>query len=264
LNFAGQYARAIACSAQLLKIPAVILAESGICPNEMRELQEMGSIVDLPSDKPSGPLSAAFNLQAFYVDPLDDPYTLAGLGTVALEILKQIQDYQNLQAIFCSVRAAGLLEAIGLSVKHFSPNVKVIGVDALPSTELSKLYGASTDPADTNFDAQITSPLKGSQDHLPVVSQDHLDRTLTTEISRVNPHVVDDIIMVKACEVQSAIRDVFQETRAIVDLNGALAVAGMTRYASVTGSLDAEQRVKSLVAVLSSADVVFEDIKAFI
>jgi threonine dehydratase len=70
--------------------------------------------------------------------------------------------------------------------------------------------------------------------------------------------------MVKACEVQSAIRDVFQETRAIVDLNGALAVAGMTRYASVTGSLDAEQRVKSLVAVLSSADVVFEDIKAFI
>lgn len=260
----GQYARAIAYSARLLNIPAVILVGPEMCPNEVHELQQMGSVVEHLSDEPSGPLSAAFNVQALYIDPLNDPYTLAGLGTVALEILRQVKDDQQLEGIFCSARAGGALEAIGLSVKQFAPHVKVIGVDVLPSVELSKLYGFPIDLPNAECNTHIPNALKTGQDNLPVISHDHLDRTLTTEISRVNPHVVDHVIMVKACEIQSAIRDTFQETRGIVDLNGALAVAGMMRFASTTGSLDVKERAKSLVAVISSADVVFDNIKEFV
>lgn len=98
-------------------------------------------VIKVPSDDALDPLSAALRPQASCINLLRGPYTLADMGTVGLEILRQVKDPRQLEAIFCSPRSGGALEAIGLSVKQFAPQVKVVGVDIICAADSSKING---------------------------------------------------------------------------------------------------------------------------
>ncbi|KAK2873339.1 hypothetical protein FQN49_002435 [Arthroderma sp. PD_2] len=248
----GHYARATAWSSQLLKMQAVVIVSPCMPDNEVHELHKMGcAVTQSLSPDSMNPLTSAFKHQAPYVNPLNDPYVLAGIGTAGLEILQQIKDTPNLDSIFCSASAGGVLEGIGLSVKQFAPHVKVIGV-SLPSTE------PKSQVILPHYVESEGSELINSLMATPEYPKLSHDGEMKTEAGRIHSAVVDEVIVVEPEEVLTAIKDVFLESRVIVDLNGALAVAGMKRYALDVGS---QQKLGPLVAVISSANITFEQLR---
>jgi threonine dehydratase len=215
------------------------------------------AVLKVPSDDALDPLSAALRLQASCINLLRDPYTLAGMGTVGLEILRQAKDPRQLEAIFCSARSGGALEAIGLSVKQFAPQVKVVGVDIICAANSSEINGILCDSSIADQQLKLLSSLTVVHENRHAHDHDDGDEDLKRDGIQANAEVIDEIIMVEPLEIQTAVRDTFRETRGIVDINGALAVAGMMKYAS-QGS---KETSRALVAVISSAEVELEDLK---
>ncbi|KAJ6112195.1 hypothetical protein N7523_008256 [Penicillium sp. IBT 18751x] len=254
----GHYAQGIAIAAQLLKTQAVILIDPKTPEHVVHELRQMGCVVlKVPSDDALDPLSAALRLQAPCINLLRDPYTLAGIGTVGLEILSQVKNPRQLEAIFCSARAGGALEAIGLSVKQFAPQVKVIGVDIICAAESSEINDFLCHSSIADQQIKLLSSLAVVHENRHIRDHEVGDKDFMTEVMHANAGVVDEMIMVEPLEIQAAVKDTFRETRGIVDINGALAVAGMMRYASKAS----KEPSRALVAVISSAEVDFEDLK---
>lgn len=243
----------------------MILIDDKTPDQEVHELRQMGcAVLKASSASALDPLSAALRMQAPCINPLNDPYTLAGMATVGLEILKQVKEPQQLEGIFCSARAGGALEAIGLSVKRFAPHVRVIGVDTMYAAESSELYGLLCHSSIADKQLEILNSFAAAPERRQVGSHDYGDGEIMTEAARINAEVVDEVIMVESLEIQVAVKDTFRETRGMVDFNGALAVAGMIRYASTARSLDPQKTPRTLVAVISSADVGFEDLKTLL
>ncbi|KAM5503435.1 hypothetical protein McaMca56_001363 [Microsporum canis] len=247
----GHYGRATAWSSQLLKMQAVVIASTCMSDNEAHELRKMGcAVLQTLSPASMSPVSSAFKNKAPYINPLNDPYVLAGIGTAGLEILQQIKDTPSLDSIFCSASAGGVLEGIGLSVKQFAPHVKVIGVNLLSTKQTSQaVLPQHAEPE--GFE------LVNSLMMMPECPELRRDSEMKTEADRIHPTVVDEVIVVEPEDVLTAIKDVFLETRVIMDLNGALAVAGMKRHALDVGS---QRKRRSLVAVISSANITFEQL----
>ncbi|KAJ5668553.1 uncharacterized protein N7477_007123 [Penicillium maclennaniae] len=123
-------------------------------------------------------------------------------------------------------------EAIGLSVKQFAPQVKVIGVDIIRAAESSETSGFLCRSSIADQQIKLLSSLAAVHENRHVSDHDYGDKDFMTEAMDANAGVVDEMIMVEPLEIQAAVKDTFRETRGIVDINGALAVAGMMRYAS--------------------------------
>lgn len=254
----GHYALGIAISAQLLKTQAVILIDPNTPEHQVHEVRQMGcAVLRVPSDDALSPLSAALRLKASCINLLGDPYTLAGIGTVGLEILRQAKDPRQLEAVFCSARSGGVLQAIGLSVKQFAPQVKVIGVEIICAADSTEVDGFLRDSSIADQQLKLLSSLAIVHEDRQLHQHCNGDEGLKAEGFRANEGVIDEILTVETQEIQTAVKDAFWETRGIVDINGALAVAGMMKYASNTS----RESSRALVAVISSAEVDFEYLK---
>lgn len=224
---------------------------------EEEELREMGCAVVRYTSAASIndiPLASQQKEQAPIVHPWDDPYVLAGLGTVGLEIVQQTKDAPELDAIFVSANAGGLLEGAGIFFKRFRPHVQIIGVRAQsPAVSESQSqhhrHGFELEQGNNKWLAEPGSFFSSNSGE-------------QTETGRVHDDVVDRMMFVEAGELWSAIEDVFGECRVIMDQDGALAVAGMKRYAAEE-RLSARAVGNSLLAVISSANVAFDQLHAF-
>jgi len=176
------------------------------------------------------------------IPPFDDPYVIAGQGTIGLELLRQTS-LQNLEAIFCCVGGGGLIAGVGIYVKRIAPHVKIIGVEA------------------NDANAMVQSLKLGRRVFLKEVglfADGAAVKTVGEETFRICQEVVDDVVLVSTDEICAAIKDTFEDTRSILEPAGALSLAGLKKWVGQNPSEDAN---RELVAVTSGANMNFDRLR---
>ncbi|KAI9762827.1 MAG: threonine deaminase [Chaenotheca gracillima] len=243
---AGNHAQGVAFSARHLKIPATIVMPEGTPSIKHRNVSRMGGSVLLHGADFDAAKDEAHRLEKLHgltnIPPFDDPYVIAGQGTIGMELLRQT-NLQELEAIFCCVGGGGLIAGIGMYIKRMAPHVKIIGVET--------------------FDANAM--VQSLRENRRVVLKDvglfadgAAVKTVGEETFRLCQEVVDEIIQVTTDETCAAIKDVFEDTRSIVEPAGALALAGLKRYVAANPSPNSN---RGLVAIASGANMNFDRLR---
>lgn len=149
-----------------------------------------------------------------FIPPFDDQHVIAGQGTIAPEILKQLRQ-ERLDAIFVCCGGGGMLAGISAYVKMVRPEIRVIGVNTLDSDAMYKALhtGHPVELAETGLFADGTAV-----------------RMVGKETFRLCQKYVDDFVLVSNDEICAAIKDAFNDTRSILEASGALALAGLKKY----------------------------------
>lgn len=236
----------MAYSARKLKIPATIVMPKGTPSIKHLNVSRLGGSVVLHGQDFDSAKEECARLEKLHgltnIPPFDDPYVIAGQGTIGMELLRQT-NLQNLEAIFCCVGGGGLIAGIGVYVKRIAPHVKIIGVET---------YDAN---------AMVQSLAKGERVVLKEVglfADGAAVKTVGEETFRLCKEVVDEVIQVTTDETCAAIKDVFEDTRSIVEPAGALALAGLKKYVANNPS---ENSNRQLVAIASGANMNFDRLR---
>lgn len=243
---AGNHAQGVAYSARKLKIPATIVMPEGTPSIKHLNVSRLGGHVVLHGpDFDAAKAECArreVQDQLINIPPFDDPYVIAGQGTIGMELLRQT-NLKKLEAIFCCVGGGGLLAGVGVYVKRIAPHVRVIGVETHDANALAQ------------------SLAKGERvvlNEVGLFADGAAVKQVGEETFRICQEVVDDIIQVSTDETCAAIKDVFEDTRSIVEPAGALAVAGLKKWVAMHPSTDTN---RSLVAVTSGANMNFDRLR---
>lgn len=214
---AGNHAQGVALAAQRLGTRAMIVMPQTTPRIKVQAVAMRGAEVVLHGDSYDDAYRHARRLAARggreFVHPYDDPEVIAGQGTIGAEILKQHRG--ELHAIFVPVGGGGLIAGIAAYVKQLRPGVKIVGVE----------------PDDA--DAMARSLKAGRRVRLREVgifADGVAVRQVGRETFRLARQYVDDMVLVSTDEICAAIKDVFEDTRTIMEPAGALAVAGAKRY----------------------------------
>jgi threonine dehydratase len=243
---AGNHAQGVAYSARKLKIPATIVMPSGTPSIKHANVARLGGSVILHGDDFDAAKAEATRLEELHgltnIPPFDDPYVIAGQGTVGMEILRQT-NLQDLEAVFCCVGGGGLIAGTGVYIKRIAPQVRIIGVEA---------YDAN---------AMVRSLELGSRvvlDEVGLFADGAAVKAVGEETFRVCQEVIDEVIQVTTDETCAAIKDVFEDTRSILEPAGALALAGLKKYVAKYPS---DNKERGLVAVASGANMNFDRLR---
>jgi len=214
---AGNHAQGVALAAQRLGCQATIVMPVTTPHIKIAAVESRGAKVVLFGDSYSDAYEEAQRLQkesgATFVHPYDDPDVIAGQGTIGMEILRQCQG--PLDAVFVAVGGGGLISGIGAYIKRVRPQVKIIGVQPVDS------------------DAMTRSLKEGHRVALPQVglfADGVAVKQVGKETFRLAQEVVDEMITVDTDATCAAIKDVFEDTRSILEPAGALAVAGIKAW----------------------------------
>lgn len=240
---AGNHAQGVALSAQRLNTRAVIVMPTTTPSIKIDAVRELGGDVVLAGESYSDAYEFAVDLAArdglSFVHPYDDPDVIAGQGTVAMEILRRLP--RDVDAIFCAVGGGGLLAGVAAYVKRLRPNILVIGVEAEGSDAMSQSLKAGE---------RVVLESVGLFADGAAVKQ------VGAEPFRIAQKSVDDMIIVSNDAICAAIRDVFEDTRSILEPAGAMSLAGLKAYARQQGWTG-----KRLVAVTSGANMNFDRLR---
>jgi len=240
---AGNHAQGVALAARELGIKATIVMPKTTPEIKVEGVRSRGGKVVLHGD--SFPEALAYSLKLVdekgfvYIHPYDDPHTIAGQGTVAMEILRQHPG--QLDAIFVPVGGGGLIAGIAAYVKYLRPEIKVIGVEPDDSNCLQAAMAAGE---------RVVLPQVGLFADGVAVAQigQH-----TFDICRLH---VDEVVTVSTDEICAAIKDIYDDTRSITEPAGALGVAGIKKYVELKGVTG-----QTLVAIDSGANVNFDRLR---
>ncbi len=214
---AGNHAQGVALGANRLGTRAVIVMPTTTPQLKIDAVKALGGEVVLQGDSYSDAHAHALTLQKkqglTFVHPFDDPDVIAGQGTIAMEMLRQHQG--PLDAVFVAIGGGGLISGVAAYIKAVRPEIKVIGVQMNDSN------------------AMIQSVRAGKRVTLQDVglfSDGTAVKLVGEETFRLTRKLVDDYIEVDTDAVCAAIKDVFVDTRSIVEPAGALAVAAIKQY----------------------------------
>jgi threonine dehydratase len=177
--------------------------------------------------------------QLTFVHPFDDPDVIAGQGTIGMEILRQ--HAEPIEAIFVAIGGGGLISGIAAYVKQIRPEIKIIGVQTIDS------------------DAMVRSVRAGRRITLTDVglfSDGTAVKQVGVETFRLTRELVDDYVLVDTDAICAAIKDVFQDTRSVLEPAGALALAGAKQYAA-----EHKLKGKTLVAIACGANMNFDRLR---
>ncbi|SOE46891.1 Threonine dehydratase biosynthetic [Orrella dioscoreae] len=240
---AGNHAQGVAMSASRLGCRAVIVMPVTTPQVKIDAVRGWGGEVVLAGDSFSDAYAHALELEKkeklTFVHPFDDPDVIAGQGTVGMEILRQHAD--PIDAIFVAIGGGGLISGVGAYVKALRPDIKIIGVQTVDS------------------DAMVRSVRAGRRVTLSDVglfSDGTAVKQVGAETFRLVRQVVDDFVVVDTDAICAAIKDVFQETRSVLEPAGALALAGAKQYAAQN-----KWKNKSLVAITCGANMNFDRLR---
>jgi threonine dehydratase len=216
---AGNHAQGVALSARKLGTRAVVVMPVTTPQLKIDAVHALGGEVVLQGDSYSDAYAHATLLQRdeglTFVHPFDDADVIAGQGTVAMEILRQHQG--PLDAVFVAIGGGGLVSGVAAYIKAVRPEVRVIGVQT------------------TDSDAMLQSVRRGRRVVLPDVglfSDGTAVKQVGSETFRIARALVDDYVCVDTDAVCAAIKDVFQDTRCVLEPAGALGVAAIKQYAA--------------------------------
>ena len=240
---AGNHAQGVALAAQRLGCKAVIVMPVTTPEMKVRAVASRGAEVLLHGDTYDAAYGEARRLELerglSFIHPFDDPDVIAGQGTIGLEILRQCSDPPDV--IYVAVGGGGLIAGIATYVKSLWPQVRIVGVE----------------PSDA--DAMTRSLAAGQRVRLEAVGL-FADGVAVKEVGEqtfaLAQRHVDAMVTVDTDAICAAIKDVFEDTRSILEPAGALAVAGM--------KADIEQRGlrgQTLVAVACGANMNFDRLR---
>jgi len=240
---AGNHAQGVALAARRLGVPALIVMPDTTPAIKVDAVRALGAEVLLAGDTYGEAQARCAAIAAdtgrTVVHPFDDPLVIAGQGTVADEIVRQRRG--ELAAIFVPVGGGGLLAGIAAYVKSVLPAVQVVGVE----------------PVDA--DAMARSLEAGRRVRLPQVGI-FAEAVAVQEVGAhtfaIARRAVDEVLRVTNDEICGAMKDVFDDARAIVEPAGALSVAGLKRWVALRGVPRG-----GLVAVLSGANLNFDRLR---
>ncbi len=240
---AGNHAQGVALSAQRLGIHAIIVMPKTTPRIKVSSVKHYGAEVILfgnaYDDAYTHAKELATNNGMTFIHPYDDPEVIAGQGTVAKEILSQ--HTKPIDAIFVPVGGGGLIAGIATYVKQLRPETKIIGVE----------------PEDA---ACLYEALKANErvvlDSVGIFADGVAVRQVGETTFPICQQYVDDVLLISTDEICAAIQDIFNDTRAITEPAGALAIAGLKKYA-------AQHKIKNqtLVAINSGANMNFDRLR---
>ena len=240
---AGNHAQGVALAANKLGCRAVIVMPVTTPRIKVDAVNARGADVVLFGDTYSDAYEEARRQEKArrltFVHPFDDPDVIAGQGTIGMEILRQTT--RPVHAVFVAIGGGGLISGIASYIKRLQPEIKVIGVE----------------PVDC--DAMARSLKAGRRvvlEHVGLFADGVAVKQVGVETFRLCRQLVDDVILVDTDEICAAIKDVFEDTRSILEPAGALAIAGAKTYVERTGAKN-----RKLVAVASGANTNFDRLR---
>ena len=214
---AGNHAQGVALAARRMGCKATIVMPTTTPKVKIDAVQALGGEVVLAGESYTDAYQHAVALQAeqglTFVHPFDDPDVIAGQGTIAMEILRQHQG--PIDAVFVAIGGGGLISGVASYIKAVRPEIKIIGVQT------------------TDSDAMKQSLDKGKRVQLHDVglfSDGTAVKLVGEETFRVAKALVDDIVVVDTDEVCAALKDIFADTRSVMEPAGALGVAAVKQY----------------------------------
>ncbi|RHZ47080.1 hypothetical protein Glove_593g31 [Diversispora epigaea] len=241
---AGNHAQGVAMSAKHLGLSATIVMPLATPEIKWKNVKRFGAKVVLYGsdfDEAKGECKRLEEMEKLTnIPPYDDPYVIAGQGTIAVEILRQ-HNIDEIDAIFACVGGGGLIAGIGSYVKRICPKIKIIGVETNDANAMTK---------------SLEEKRRVVLDEVGLFADGAAVRVTGEETFRICSEVIDQMINVNNDEICAAIKEIFEDTRSIVEPAGALSVAGIKKYVAennITGGC--------FVAVTSGANMNFERLR---
>jgi threonine dehydratase len=240
---AGNHAQGVALAAKRRNARAVIVMPITTPTIKIDAVIALGGEVLLHGDTYDDAFEKAKEIEAAqgltFIHPFDDPAVIAGQGTIGRELDDQMDP--EVTAVFVPIGGGGLISGIASYLKHKRPHVKIIGVEP-------------TDSA-----AMKTSLLAGKPvtlDHVGIFADGVAVRRVGDETFRLCQALVDEIVTVDTDQICAAIKDIYEDTRSIVEPAGALAVAGIKKYVSEQGVTE-----QAFVVINCGANVNFDRLR---
>lgn len=240
---AGNHAQGVALAAKKLDCSATIVMPVTTPQIKIQAVMARGGTVLLHGDSYNDAYDHAIELSkqkhATFIHPYDDPDVIAGQGTIGMEILRQHTG--PIHAIFVPIGGGGLIAGIAAYVKSLYPEIKIIGVE----------------PVDA--DAMYRSLQRGRRIKLTqagLFADGVAVRQVGKETFRLSRELVDEVILVNTDAICAAIKDVFEDTRTILEPSGALSIAGIKAY------VEREKIIhQTLIAIASGANMNFDRLR---
>jgi len=240
---AGNHAQGVALAAQRRGVRAVIVMPVTTPSIKVDAVRSLAGEVVLHGDNYDDAYARGRELEQqlglVFIHPFDDPDVIAGQGTIAVEILKQARE--NIDAIFVPIGGGGLIAGIATYIKSVNPDIRIVGVE----------------PADSA--AMRDSLLAGYPvvlDHVGIFADGVAVRRVGDETFRLCRQFVDEIVTVDTDQICAAIRDIFEDTRSIVEPAGGLAIAGVKKYIA-----DNKLENQSIITINCGANVNFDRLR---
>ncbi|HEV7477797.1 MAG TPA: threonine ammonia-lyase, biosynthetic [Burkholderiales bacterium] len=244
---AGNHAQGVALAAQKLGCRALIVMPITTPRIKIEAVKSRGATVVLHGDSYSDAYAKALKLKRArgltFIHPYDDPDVIAGQGTIGMEILRQHQ--KPIDAIFVPVGGGGLISGIAAYVKKINPKIRIIGVE----------------PVDA---AAMTESLKKGKriilEHVGLFADGVAVKQVGEETFKLCRKLVDEMVLADTDEMCAAIKDVFEDTRVVLEPAGALAVAGAKAWIERKNGKK-RARGMTLVAICSGANTNFDRLR---
>lgn len=240
---AGNHAQGVAMAARKLGISATIVMPKTTPEIKIKSVRQLQAKVVLHGNAFDEAKEYAMELQEkegrIFIPPFDHPLVIAGQATVAIEIEKQLENTADI--VFVPVGGGGLIAGLALYLKQVNPEVRIIGVESDEAPCMRRALQAGE---------------RIVLDHIGIFADGAAVRQAGEETFRICRELVDEVLLVSNDEICAAVKDIFEDTRAIPEPAGALAVAGLKQY--VTREKLEQQ---CLVAIFSGANVNFDRLR---
>ncbi|MFN5814886.1 MAG: threonine ammonia-lyase, biosynthetic, partial [Pseudanabaena sp.] len=240
---AGNHAQGVALSARELGTKAINVMPVTTPLVKVNAVKMRGGEVVLHGDTYDDAYAHARQLEAeknlTFIHPFDDPDVIAGQGTIGMEILRQCQ--KPIHAVFVAIGGGGLISGVAAYIKRLRPEIKIIGVEPKDSDAMSRSLAAGH---------------RVRLDQVGLFADGVAVREVGQETFRLCQQYVDEILLVDTDNTCAAIKDVFEDTRSILEPAGALAIAGAKSYVEREG-LEGQ----TLVAIACGANMNFDRLR---
>jgi threonine dehydratase len=239
---AGNHAQGVALSAKKLGIESVIVMPLFTPKIKVNAVEQLGGKVILHGDVYDDAYQYAKQLEQqqdlIFIHPYDDIEVMSGQATVAKELLEQLP---NIDKVFIPVGGGGLIAGMAAYIKHYAPEIRVIGVEPQDSPTLYEAL---------KHNERVILPEVGRFADGVAVKQ------IGEKTFEIAKQVVDEVVLVSNDEICAAIKDIYEDVRSIAEPAGALATAGIKKYVelnAITG--------ENLISVVSGANVNFDRLR---
>ena len=239
---AGNHAQGVALSAKRMGLKATIVMPRTTPDIKVNSVRALGATIVLFGDGFDAASAHCKELAKLHdytlIHPFDDPDVIAGQGTIAKELLQQ---NAHLDKIFVPVGGGGLAAGIAVYIKQLLPDIKVIAVEP-------------EDAACLKVALEHGGPVTLSK--VGLFADGVAVKTIGSETFRLCQQYIDEVITVSSDEICTAVKDIFEDTRAIAEPAGALSLAGLKKYSQFH-----DLKEERLAAILSGANVNFHGLR---